>query len=138
MSAATEQQLAPTEGQGDAVWPLLFDSTALVLPDWFRADMRERHELGVSRYGVPLRVWNGRDAVVDAYQEALDLAVYTQQARCRLGAYSLTHRGSGTGDLKARQALDAAIHAALSAALRLGELARAGTVPTHPPLAGTR
>lgn len=136
MSAATAQQPAPTAGQGDAVWPRLFESTHLVIPEWLRADMKARHELGVARYGTPLEVWNGRDAVVDAYQEALDLVVYVQQARCRLGAYSLTHRGSGQGDLNARLALDVAFHAALQAAQHLGELARLNSVPAQPPVGG--
>lgn len=39
-------------------------------------DMRERDELGTARYGTPLQTNNGRDHLVDAYQEALDLVVY--------------------------------------------------------------
>jgi hypothetical protein len=44
------------------------------------ADMRERDEIGKDKYGVRLQSFNGRDALVDAYQEALDLAVYLRQA----------------------------------------------------------
>jgi hypothetical protein len=44
------------------------------------ADMRERDHSGRAKYGVPLQAGNGRDALVDAYQEALDLAVYLRQA----------------------------------------------------------
>lgn len=43
-------------------------------------DMKDRDALGRSRYGTPLQAHNGRDALVDAYQEALDLAVYLRQA----------------------------------------------------------
>ena len=43
-------------------------------------DMRERDRQGREKYGVPLQAGNGRDALVDAYQEALDLAVYLRQA----------------------------------------------------------
>jgi len=43
-------------------------------------DMRARKKLGMERYGVPLRPNNGRDALQDAYEEALDLAVYLKQA----------------------------------------------------------
>lgn len=39
-------------------------------------DMRARDLVGRGRYGVPLTSGNGRDHLVDAYQEALDLAVY--------------------------------------------------------------
>ena len=40
------------------------------------AEMAERDETGRQRYGTPLTTHNGRDHLVDAYQEALDLAVY--------------------------------------------------------------
>lgn len=135
MSAATEQQPAPAAGEGEAVWPLIFDGTGLVIPEWLRADMKERHEVGVKRYGVPLRVWNGRDPVVDAYQEALDLVVYTQQARARLGGFSLTVRLSA-GDIHARRVLDKAFHVSLQVALELGQLARLNVVPKHQPPGG--
>lgn len=44
------------------------------------ADMQERDRLGMERYGKPLVANNGRDALRDAYEEALDLAVYLRQA----------------------------------------------------------
>lgn len=40
------------------------------------SDARERDRVGRERYGVPLTPRNGRDSIVDAYQEALDLVVY--------------------------------------------------------------
>lgn len=43
-------------------------------------DMRRRDRDGRNKYGTPLQAFNGRDALVDAYQEALDLAVYLRQA----------------------------------------------------------
>ena len=63
-----EAQPAPTPSNGTPVWELVV------------ADMRERDQLGRRRYGTPLQAHNGRDALVDAYQEALDLAVYLRQA----------------------------------------------------------
>ena len=45
-----------------------------------KADLDERMEKGIETYGMPLRAWNGRDALVDAYEEALDLACYLRQA----------------------------------------------------------
>jgi hypothetical protein len=45
-----------------------------------RADLEERERVGIERYGTPLQPHNGRDALVDAYQEALDLACYLRQA----------------------------------------------------------
>lgn len=44
------------------------------------ADMVARDHVGRARYGTPLQAFNGRDALVDAYQEALDLCVYLRQA----------------------------------------------------------
>jgi hypothetical protein len=43
------------------------------------ADLKARRELGVSRYGVPLTAGNGRDGLVDAYEEALDLCCHLRQ-----------------------------------------------------------
>lgn len=44
------------------------------------ADMRERDQLGRARYGVPLTAHNGRDQLVDLYQELLDGAAYARAA----------------------------------------------------------
>ena len=43
-------------------------------------DMQARDSLGRERYGTPLQANNGRDALRDAYEEALDLCVYLRQA----------------------------------------------------------
>lgn len=40
------------------------------------ADMRERDAVGRQRYGTPLTSGNGRDHLVDAYQELLDGSAY--------------------------------------------------------------
>ena len=45
-----------------------------------RKDLEEREALGMERYGRPLLPHNGRDALRDAYEEALDLACYLRQA----------------------------------------------------------
>lgn len=44
------------------------------------ADMKARDDFGRAKYGTPLRSDNGRDHLVDAYQEALDLCVYLRAA----------------------------------------------------------
>lgn len=54
------------------------------------ADMEARRQLGIARYGVPLRPDNGRDNLIDAYQEALDLCVYIRS--------EIEKRGIGTMD----------------------------------------
>lgn len=43
-------------------------------------DVQTRIAQGIARYGVPLRPFNGRDALLDAYQEAMDLLFYLRQA----------------------------------------------------------
>lgn len=42
-------------------------------------DMKRRDEFGERKYHTKLKPFNGRDALVDAYQEALDLVVYLRQ-----------------------------------------------------------
>ena len=48
--------------------------------DYVLADMTERAAMGVIKHGVPLQTHNGRDALWDAYQEAMDLCMYLRQA----------------------------------------------------------
>lgn len=45
-----------------------------------RQDLESRKQLGIQRYGVALQPANGRDAIRDAYEEALDGAAYGAQA----------------------------------------------------------
>ncbi|QAU07249.1 hypothetical protein SEA_NOSILAM_6 [Gordonia phage NosilaM] len=42
-------------------------------------DMRKRKEFGLTKYGTVLQAHNGRNALRDAYDEVLDLAVYLRQ-----------------------------------------------------------
>jgi len=42
-------------------------------------DIESRAEKGVKTYGERLRPNNGRDALWDAYEEALDLCMYLRQ-----------------------------------------------------------
>lgn len=50
-------------------------------PIWDRVieDMRERDRVGRERYGTPLQSHNGRDGLVDLYQELLDAVVYIRK-----------------------------------------------------------
>jgi hypothetical protein len=43
-------------------------------------DMEERRVGGIQKYGQPVMPFNGRKALIDAYQECLDMAVYLRQA----------------------------------------------------------
>ena len=59
---------APIPNALPAVWDLVMQ------------DMLDRDHVGCSKYGTRLQPNNGRDALTDAYQEALDLCVYLRQA----------------------------------------------------------
>ena len=61
-------QPGPVHNTLPAVWDLVLN------------DMTDRGIMGVKKYGTALQPFNGRDALVDAYQEALDLVVYLRQA----------------------------------------------------------
>lgn len=62
------KQPKPIPNLNPAVWDLVIN------------DMGARDRTGRESYGVPLQADNGRDALVDAYAEALDLCVYLRQA----------------------------------------------------------
>lgn len=48
--------------------------------DLLVADIQTRKAHGIRKYGMPLHAGNGRDMLLDAYEEALDLAVYLRGA----------------------------------------------------------
>lgn len=60
-------QPAPQSNTSTPIWELVI------------ADMRERDHVGRQRYGTPLQANNGRDALVDLYQELLDAVIYIRQ-----------------------------------------------------------
>lgn len=61
------RQPDPIPNAGPGCWELVL------------VDMYRRDQTGRARYGVKLQPHNGRDALKDAYEEALDLAVYLRQ-----------------------------------------------------------
>ncbi len=61
-------QPPPKPNKLPEIWPLVI------------ADMQARDAVGRERYGTPLQPFNGRDALMDAYEEALDLCAYLRQA----------------------------------------------------------
>jgi hypothetical protein len=56
-----------------------------------RADLEARERLGIEQYGAALYSHNGRDALQDAYEEALDLCCYLRQAIEERGGPELPH-----------------------------------------------
>jgi hypothetical protein len=52
---------------------------AVKIVDFVVEDLRGRDAVGQKKYGHPLQANNGRNALRDAYEEALDLAMYLRQ-----------------------------------------------------------
>lgn len=48
-------------------------------------DIEERKAIGIERYGTPLQPFNGRDPLVDCYQELIDAAQYAKQRELEAG-----------------------------------------------------
>lgn len=59
---------APIPNNNTPVWELVME------------DMKARNQFGIEKYGTPLQAFNGRNALKDAYEEVLDLAVYLRTA----------------------------------------------------------
>lgn len=88
----------PQPGHGD-VWLDVIQEFERKMPEHVRDDspiakmlaaMKERRALGFAKYGCPLQYNNGRDATIDAVQEALDGIAYSRQAGNRVAeAYFL-------------------------------------------------
>lgn len=80
---ATAHQPQP-HGTGVAVLPLVVAEVRQCASErvaaWLNTDLIHRTVIGTATYGEPLQTHNGRDALVDAYQEALDLLQYLKQA----------------------------------------------------------
>ena len=66
LTVTIEDQPPPSPNDDVAVWDLVI------------VDMQARDRTGRERYGTPLQVDNGRDHLVDAYQEGLDFVVYVR------------------------------------------------------------
>lgn len=67
-SKAATPEPPPKPSASPAMWDLVVK------------DMRARDAFGLRKYGQRLAAHDGRDALADAYQEALDLAVYLRKA----------------------------------------------------------
>lgn len=86
---AVDQQAPPT-GDGaivlDAVLDRIAELTGSKLLDWDKAhmlsdDLKARSEMGEKKYGTKLRTDNGRNPLVDLYQELQDAIMYSMQGR---------------------------------------------------------
>ncbi len=61
------EQVDPTQNNSEPVWDMVI------------RDMLSRKVAGLERYGTFLQAFNGRNPILDAYQESLDQAVYLRQ-----------------------------------------------------------
>ena len=90
MSDLSKPEPEPVKNEHPALWPIVMadliqeiaanritvmSAVAVEVLD----DMKQRHEFGLKKYGTPLQPFNGRDPLVDAYQEMLDACVYLRQ-----------------------------------------------------------
>jgi len=75
------EQPKPVPNDSRPVWELVIEDAYMLGAgaDGMIADMMERDKIGEARYGTRLQPFNGRDALIDAYQESLDLCVYLRQ-----------------------------------------------------------
>lgn len=87
------EQSPPIPNARPAVWDLVL------------ADMRDRDAAGRAKYGTPLQPHNGRDPLVDLYQELLDAVVYARQ--------EIQEREDWRGRALAAEAFKAWVHAFL-------------------------
>jgi hypothetical protein len=67
MSGVDEHQENPIVNNGPCIQDLVIQ------------DIEARKQVGIERYGTVLQPFNGRSALMDAYQEALDLCAYLRQ-----------------------------------------------------------
>lgn len=85
MSDLSKPEPAPQKNEHPELWPLVIEESKEMWPegdtcaDALRQDMLDRHSFGRKKYGVGLQPFNGRNCLVDALQEALDLVVYLRQ-----------------------------------------------------------
>jgi len=68
MKSLSVHEPPPTTNDSEPIWDLVVE------------DMKERDRMGRRKHGTPLQAHNGRNPLIDAYQEALDLVVYLRQA----------------------------------------------------------
>lgn len=67
MNKVAEHQINPTKNNEPCIQDMVI------------FDIQQRKQVGIERYGTVLQPFNGRSAVLDAYQEVCDLACYMRQ-----------------------------------------------------------
>lgn len=75
----TTEELRALQQPATVVQPRSVPNDGPAIVDLVIDDLRQRAQHGEAKYGVKLQAHNGRVALVDAYQEVLDLAQYIRQ-----------------------------------------------------------
>lgn len=78
-----QDQPPPQHAEGPDCWLLVLKDVDELFPTLgylVKENMAARRQTGIDRYGMPVRPHNGRNAVVDCFQEVLDAIVYARQA----------------------------------------------------------
>lgn len=92
-SKLVSEQVDPVQNSEKAVWDLVI------------GDMAARDQEGLRKYKTRLQPFNGRDALIDLYQELLDAVVYTRQVieekKSILAILQFYAEGGNDGGLKA-------------------------------------
>jgi hypothetical protein len=90
--ALSKRQPRPSPGEGQSVHDLVIKDILSRDPRWDLSvgsarhirdrvanDLEGRKQFGLVKYGTTLQAYNGRDALLDAYDELLDAACYARQ-----------------------------------------------------------
>lgn len=90
MNDRVEPQPEAVHNDSAPLWPMVIEDVkheftqdedvSLGVAHLLVTDMVERDAMGTKKHGTQLQAHNGRDPLIDAYQECLDMCVYLKQA----------------------------------------------------------
>jgi len=125
-------KLAYRAGDGErSVYKWIKSYLLPVLPDFalILSDLEARRKKGIRKYGVELRAVNGRDALTDCYQEALDGVMYAVQALMEL---PVDHAATEMYQKTVVAAMELAAHVSMLLRLRAGTVKLVKKEPESP------
>lgn len=79
MTYSTQKQPNPIPNHSEPIAHLVIDDLRLFGAEYLIPEVEARMRQGLATYGIPLQANNGRDALVDAFQESIDLMKYLKQ-----------------------------------------------------------
>lgn len=89
MTMSDQASFGENQGHADSTQPKPEQTSASQsVTDAVIEDLRQRREHGIGKYGIELLTFNGRDVLLDIYQEQLDALLYTKQALMERDAYA--------------------------------------------------